>query len=361
MDYIFRCHECGSSYSVDNEIWRCKCGGLLKLDREIDDFKIDMKDFSLWRYSHQLPIEKKEAMISLGEGMTPLLKRELAGGQVQLKLDFMMPTGSFKDRGAAVLVSKIKELGINEIVEDSSGNAGASIAAYAAAAGIDCQIYLPAQTSVGKIKQIQAYGAEVVKIEGSRDDVSDAIMEGAEESYYASHSWNPLFFEGTKTMAFEIYEQLSNQAPHVLVVPVGNGTMLLGVYEGFIDLWKTGKIKKLPRIIAVQSEKCAPIYRTYYGYEDIKIKSTVAEGISVGKPVRIKEIMEAIKVTEGEIVTVSDPEVIKGVEELAKMGIYVEPTSGTVIAGYCQALEKGLISTNDNIVLPLTGSGLKKK
>ncbi|AZR72124.1 threonine synthase [Anoxybacter fermentans] len=360
MQSNFVCYRCEKKYSLDKPIWRCECGGLLKIERRFKTMEIQKEDLSLWRYRDLLPVEQKDAMITLGEGMTPLLQRMISGYNIYLKMEFLSPTGSFKDRGAAVLLSKIKEWGIDRIVEDSSGNAGAAIAAYSAAAGVQCEIYLPEKTSEGKIKQIEAYGSSIKKIPGERDAVSRAVMEAAESVYYASHSWNPLFFEGTKTMAFEIWEQLGYQAPEFLVIPVGNGTMLLGAFIGFMDLLKMGQIEKLPRFIAVQSANCAPIYARFYGLELKSIKPTVAEGISVGEPVRIDEIVEAVRETGGEVVTVTDKEVLKGVRELSRMGIYVEPTSGTVVAGFYQAIKKGLIKLKDKVILPLTGNGLKK-
>jgi len=281
---------------------------------------------------------------------TPVVKRNISGMEVYLKLEYLMPTGSFKDRGAIVLVNAIKELGITEVVEDSSGNAGASIAGYCAAAGIKCNIYIPESTSAGKIKQIQAYKANVVKVPGTRDDTAKAVLSAARHTYYASHVYNPLFFEGTKSLAYEIYGQIG--IPDFIVVPVGNGTMLLGVYRGFSELGR------LPRIIAVQSENCAPIYNKYHHKPEVEAKETLAEGIAVQRPMRIDEIIQAVRASGGEFITVSDDSVRKAHEHMGAMGFYIELTSSTVIAG----LEyfKGMDTAGAKIVLPLTGSGLKK-
>lgn len=322
--------------------------------------RIDLTDPTLWRYRALLPIDNVDPSISLGEGMTPLLHRQLGSNSVYLKLEYLCPTGSFKDRGAAVLMAKVKEWGIKRIVEDSSGNSGAAIAAYAAAAGIECEIYLPEATSDRKIKQIKSYGAKVVKVAGNRDATADATMEEAQSTYYASHSWNPIFFEGTKTVAYEIWEQLGHTAPDSIVVPIGSGTMLLGMYAGFLDLLQLKQIDRLPRIIAVQSVHCTPVYTELYGLAPNPVNRTVAEGISVGQPVRLEELVEAVKTTAGEILLVEDDEVLRGTEELGLMGVYIEPTSGTVVAGYHQAVAKGLIKPGERVVLPMTGIGLKK-
>ena len=356
----FICRTCEREYSLENPIWRCECGGLLDLKTEVREMEIREDDFTLWRYRDLLPLDDEAAILTLGEGLTPLLPREMGGRSLHLKLEYLCPTGSFKDRGAAVMMAKIREWGIKHVVEDSSGNAGAAVAAYAAAAGVDCDIYLPESTTEGKIKQIKAYGAKVRKIPGDRDATSQAIWEAAQNTYYASHVWNPLFFAGTKTMAYEIWEQLGFERPDVLFIPIGNGTMLLGAYWGFKDLLKMGQIDAVPRIIAIQSIHCSPIHAEFYDYPQSEITPTVAEGIRVGQPARQAEIIAAIRATGGEILTVEDSEVLNGVTELSKMGIYVEPTSGTVVAGFHRAEAQGLLQPTDRVVLPLTGSGLKK-
>ena len=328
----FYCPKCSQTYSLDTFEYKCSCGGLFSFHKQAGE---------------SIPIS-----VSLGEVVTPMLERRLHGINLQLKLDYYMPTGSFKDRGAFTTVNMIKHLGIQEVVEDSSGNAGAAFAGYCAAAGIKCHIYLPASTSPGKIKQIAAYGANVVKVEGSRDDVSAAILAAAKNTYYASHVYNPLFFEGTKSLAHEIAEQ--SGIPDYIVVPAGNGTMLLGVYIGFKELGK------LPKIIAVQSAKCAPVYAKYHGCEVAAPTPTVAEGIAVGKPMRIDEMIEAVRESGGEFITVEDNIVEQMQHELCEMGIYIEPTSGAAVAGALQYFKDKPELQDSKIVVPLTGSGLKK-
>ena len=184
MRLRFKCKECGKTYPLDSLNYKCSCGGLFNLEGK------------------QPGIVDTE--LSLGEVETPVLQRDLAGQPVYLKLDYLMPTGSFKDRGAVVMIDQLAKNGVKEIVEDSSGNAGAAVAAYAAAANINCRIFLPADTSEGKIKQIKAYGAEIVKVPGDRDATSRAVLEAAQDAYYASHVYNPLFFAGTASLAYEL-------------------------------------------------------------------------------------------------------------------------------------------------------------
>lgn len=328
----FYCADCKKIYPMNTKHYQCECGGLFRL------YKADQ--------------EKIEPTVSLGEMPTPLLRSTVSNMDLLLKLDYLRPTGSFKDRGAFTLINKLKELGITEIVEDSSGNAGAAIAAYAAAAGIKCSIYLPDYTSPGKIKQVKAYGAEIVAVPGTRDDTSAAILAAAKTTYYASHVYNPLFFEGTKSLAYELYDQL-HHVPDYIFVPTGNGTMLLGLYYGFEE------IGKLPKFIAVQSEKCCPVYDAFHQLEKSPIEQTVAEGIAVGKPMRLNEMVQVIKNSQGDVITVSDEEVLQSQEILGKKGVYAELTSAAALAGAIKYFPKGK-PDNYSVVIPLTGMGLKK-
>lgn len=327
----FYCSRCEKDYPIEGLDYQCECGGLFQLYKEED--------------------EKITTTVSLGEVKTPIIKRILQGREIYLKLDYMQPTGSFKDRGAFAVINKLKELGINEIVEDSSGNAGAAFAGYCAAAGIKCNIYLPESTSPGKIKQINAYKANVVKVPGTRDDTAKAILKAAKTTYYASHVYNPLFFEGTKSLAFEIYEQIG--IPDYIVVPAGNGTMLLGIYKGFKEMGR------LPRIIVVQSRNCAPVFSKFKNQSVGEMKPTAAEGIAIQEPKRIDEMIEAVTDSKGDIIVVDDVEVIKAQEMLGEMGIYIEVTSGAAVAGMLQYFKDGY-DNKLNIVVPLTGMGLKK-
>ena len=327
----FYCSRCEKHYPIEGLDYQCECGGLFQLYKEED--------------------EKITATVSLGEVKTPIIKRNLQGREIYLKLDYMQPTGSFKDRGAFAVINKLKELGINEVVEDSSGNAGAAFAGYCAAAGIKCNIYLPESTSPGKIKQINAYKANVVKVPGTRDDTAKAILKAAKTTYYASHVYNPLFFEGTKSLAYEIYEQIG--IPDYIVVPAGNGTMLLGIYKGFKEMGQ------LPRIIVVQSRNCAPVFSKFKNQSVGEMKPTAAEGIAIQEPKRIDEMIEAIIDSKGDIIVVDDVEVIKAQEMLGEMGIYIEVTSGAAVAGMLQYFKDGY-DNKLNIVVPLTGMGLKK-
>jgi threonine synthase len=357
------CAKCNQSSPLEEKIWQCSCGGLLEVDFQprfpID--KIQRRKPSLWRYREAIPVLQDRHIVSFDEGFTPLIPVDFGGQSVWLKQDHLFPTGSFKDRGASILISKVKELGIQKVVEDSSGNAGCAIAAYCAKAGIECQIFVPEDTSAGKLAQIQLYGAKLNKISGSREETARAALKAAGQDYYASHSWNPFFFQGTKTFAFEVCEQLGWKSPSSVVLPVGNGTLLLGAYIGFTELFQAGLIPEIPKIIGVQSLHCAPLYRAFQeGLEEIPAvdkQETLAEGIAIAEPVRGRQILEAVKRTKGDLIAVDDSEIKKSLRELCEKGFYVEPTAAATTAGVSRYLEKS--NTGEVVVSVLTGHGLK--
>jgi threonine synthase len=360
------CWDCKKEYPAGLPRWECDCGGLLNVKQKPGGFsreKIEMGPFSLWRYREALIPISPSSVVSLGEGCTPLVASPFRGFEIFFKLEFVSPTGSFKDRGAALLISKIKELGIDRVVEDSSGNAAASISAYCAKAGIHCDIYSPEGTSPGKLRQTQSYGATLHVVQGSREDTAHAAEEAAKQHYYASHQKNPFFNEGLKTFAFEIWEQMKWEIPDAVVVAIGGGGLLLGSYLGFKQLLLSGEISRLPKIFGVQAEACAPVYQAFVeGREKtsrVEKKPTIAEGISIVNPVRGAEILAAVRETGGAVEAVGEEEIRSSVKELALKGIYVEPTSGAVPAALDRLFSKGLLSRKDRVVVALTGSGLK--
>ncbi len=323
--------------------------------------KIRRRNLSMWRYQEAIPLNDHENIITFQEGFSPLLPLNFWGKKVWIKQEHLFPTGSYKDRGASVLVSKIKELGLKEVVEDSSGNAGCAIAAYCARAGIKCQIFVPYDTSPAKVAQIEAYGARVHRIPGSREDSAHAALEAAEKIYYASHSWNPFFFQGTKTMAFELCEQLGWHSPDVVILPVGNGTLLLGCFFGFKDLCQAGLINKTPRLLGIQAAACAPLYWAWRKNSAVELSlpkyETLAEGIAIANPIRGRQILQAIKETAGDILIVEEGEIKEALIDVARRGFYIEPTAAATIAG----LRKYLRSSPpaETIVSVFTGHGLK--
>lgn len=360
--HILICTECKKEYDSHQPIWKCACGGLLDLKM---NFTLNIKDFSarknnLWRYREVLPIDNDGAIISFNEGFTPLSEIKFGKRTVFIKQDHLFPSGSYKDRGAAVQISKVKELGIKKVVEDSSGNAGCAVAAYCAKGKIECDIFVPENSSEGKLVQIKAYGANLVKIPGTRKDCADAALSAAENFYYASHSYNPYFFHGTKIFAYEVCEQLNWRSPDAVVLPVGNGTLLLGCQIGFTELFEAGVINKLPKLIGIQSDGCAPLAKMFHEnllhMPEIENKNTIAEGIAVVNPVRAKQIIDAVKLSGGTFISVKEDEVILALKEIFAQGYYIEPTSAAAIAG----VKKYISQTDDEVIVSVfTGHGLK--
>jgi len=357
------CKKCKTAYSLNEPRWKCDCGSVLDIEFEpafpLD--KIAERKPTMWRYREAIPVQDDANIVSIDEGFTPLTEIDFGGRSVLIKQDQLFSTGSFKDRGASVLISKVKELGIGEVVADSSGNAGCAISAYCANADIICNIFVPEDTAAGKVAQIQLYGAKLSRVPGTREDTASAVLEVAEKVYYASHYWNPFFFHGTKTFAFEVCEQLGWKSPDTVILPVGNGTLVLGAFIGFDELLNSGIIDRIPRIIAVQAENCAPLYRAFLeNLEEITTtdrKETLAEGIAIASPIRGKQIIEAVRQSKGDFILVTENEIEQAVKEMAKKGHYIEPTSAATVAGIEKYLQKQ--NAGEVIGSVFTGHGLK--
>ncbi|MER3501502.1 MAG: hypothetical protein C4295_08540 [Candidatus Fervidibacterota bacterium] len=351
---VLLCDACGRQWLLTPErIW-CECGAPLRWASlaQFDPSAIEPREWSLWRYRAMLLLPEGIRPVSLGEGVTPLVSTP--DGQSWLKLEFLNPTGSFKDRGACMLVTALKAWGIAEVAEDSSGNAGVALATYAKAANIRCHIFVPSTASQGKIAALQRFSAHIVFC-ATRQEAAEEVREAVSSGiYYASHTWHPLYLQGTKTVAYEIAEQLDWRVDHrfTIFVPVGNGDLLLGIHLGFQELLSAGVIKGMPRLIAIQALACAPIYAAAHGLS-LPLGTTIAEGVAVTNPPRVSQIIAALQATNGDVVAVSEPAILNAVDELAGLGIWVEPTGALAWAGWTQ-LGKPPLS-----VLLLTGAGWK--
>ncbi|MDB5866878.1 MAG: Threonine synthase [Betaproteobacteria bacterium] len=354
----------GTTYPIDQPRWSADDGGYLNLTpaRGLKRSEIRSDCHSVWRYAAAIEVDETHA-VTLGEGWTPLIEGDWQGAKTRFKLELAMPTGSFKDRGMTVMVSYLKSRGIDHVLEDSSGNAGASLSAYAAAAGIRCRILVPETASYPKIAQIAACGADVLTIRGSRQDVADAAVAMSSEIFYASHNWVPFFVEGTKTLAYELWEQLGFRAPDNVITPVGYGSNVLGCLRGFEELQRNGEIERVPRVFGIQAQNCAPYFAAYQAGSDTlvptEIKPTIAEGIASSKPTRIKEVLHGVRDSGGSIVAVTEAEIVDALRDLARKGLYVEPTSAAGAAGLTKLIASGAVKPNETTVLVLTGSGLK--
>ncbi|MCL2123601.1 MAG: pyridoxal-phosphate dependent enzyme, partial [Desulfovibrionaceae bacterium] len=347
--------------------WRCPCGGPLACEPAAFNYAPEPLLPGLWRYASSLPVADPKKALHLGEGMTPLVpvNWDYGAGKAEIlcKMDTLNPSGSYKDRGAAVALSRLRELGLTKLVEDSSGNAGAAVAAYAAAAGIACDIFVPASASEGKCVQIAAYGARLRRIPGPREAAAAAAEAAAQSDYYAGHNWNPYFPEGVKTYAFEIFEQLGDQAPDNIIVPAGQGSLVSGAWKAFSEIAAAGKSARMPRIFGIQSAHCAPLHQAWKNGDaairPFEKKPTIAEGIASAFPVRPSTVLQAARGSKGAFAAVKEAEIWAAFEKLARAGIYVEPTSATALAGLSRLWEEGAIRPGECTVALLSGIGLK--
>ena len=356
--------EADKRYPLDLPRWRSETGAPLMINAlpGINRLGIDRSERSLWRYRTAFPVTVAKP-ISMGEGCTPLVRRSWQGGEALFKLEWFSPTGSFKDSGASVMMSILREQGIRCVLEDSSGNGGAAIAAYASAGGMKAKILTPASTPPAKTVQMLAYGADVELIPGTRQDTADEAERQAAHIFYASHNWHPFFLQGTKTLAYELWEDLGFHAPDNVILPTGAGSNVLGCDIGFDELVRCGEIVQRPRLFAVQPANCAPIHAAFIsgGAEpvSIEVSPTIAEGTAITRPIRLKAVLEAIRRSGGSTVTVTEEEIIASVLDLARIGLYAEPTSAAAAAAYTRLVAAGTIKPQETTVVVLTGSGLK--
>ena len=355
----FVCSKCGRTEAVTTRRAHCGCGGLWKLDDqppEFDPGEIDTHEWSQFRYRKFMALDGESWRgVSMGEGMTPVVRLD---EDVLLKMDYFMPTLSFKDRGAAVLVAHCKAIGVDRVVQDSSGNAGNSVAAYCAKAGIACEIFVPEGTSPKKIDMIRAHGAVCTVVPGSRDHCADVCRAKVEQEgvYYANHVYNPFFYEGTKTYIYEVLEQLG-RIPANLVIPVGNGTLFLGVMFALEHLERSGMIDR----IALQSQNCDPLLRAaeQRGTEPAAVTPTptIAEGIAIGKPMRGAEILALAKKHSVRFVHAPEDQIMDARAALARRGVYCEHTTAANYAAYLEYCR--LYGKTPDTLITMCGAGLK--
>jgi threonine synthase len=333
--------------------WRCRCGRPWEYDAlpVFDAAAIETSTWSMWRYAAMLPMP---VGVTLGEGGTPLVDVELPEGRFRAKLEFLAPTGSYKDRGTAAYVGEMRVAGAGLAVADSSGNAGASLAAYTAAAGVKARIYVPEGTSAVKLGQISAVGAEFVTVAGSRSEVGEACRRDP-AGIYSGHSWHPAYLCGQLTCAWEIWEQCG--VPTAIVCPVGQGGLFLGLARGFAALLAAGIVGRVPRMFAAQASACAPVAAAFSAGrsdpEPVSPRPSVAEGLRTVAPVRGAEVLAVIRATNGGVVAVDEPAIEAAHRHLADAGLLVEPTSAVAVAAL------GCLRLGEDTVVPLTGSGLK--
>jgi threonine synthase len=326
----------------------------------------------VWKYRELLPIEREESIITLAEGGTGLhrcqrLGRKLGLRKLYVKNEGENPTGSFKDRGMTVAISKAKELGKKKVLCASTGNTAASLAAYSARAGMECIVLIPkGKIAGGKMLQVTIHGARIIQVKGDFDQAFATALELADRNreLYLMNSLNPYRLEGQKTLAFEISDQLDSKTPDTVILPVGNGGNISAAWKGFTEFQHLSITRTRPRMIGVQAEKAAPIAQAVKRKEN-KIRpvhnpQTIATAIRIGSPVNWPKVLKAITESKGTAETVTDPEILLAQRELATLeGIFVEPASAASIAGLKKLHGSGKIDPSETIVCVTTGHGLK--
>ncbi|MGF3522289.1 MAG: threonine synthase [Candidatus Bathyarchaeia archaeon] len=374
------CINCGTKYSINEVVYFCKkCGDLLEVKYDLKELAEKLEEsrwqdtpLSVWRYKDFMPIQDVSKIVSLNEGGTGLhschkLGKQLGLLQLWVKNEGENPTGSFKDRGMTVGVSKANELGAKNVICASTGNTSASLAAYAAKAGMQCTVLIPSgKIAYGKLSQAMIYGAKVLQIRGNFDQSLDMVLKIAERhpSIYLLNSINPFRVEGQKSLAFEVCDQLDQNAPDRVVVPVGNAGNISAIWKGFTEYKKLGFIKKLPKMTGIQAAGSAPIAHAIKTNSDkivpVENPETIATAIRIGSPVSWKKAVNAIRDSGGTAETVTDEEILDAQKMLARVeGIFVEPASASSIAGLIKLLKNGVIDKNEHVVCVTTGHGLK--
>ena len=374
------CINCGSKYAVNEVIYFCKkCGDLLevKYDFERISKTLEKSDWrnvplSVWRYKEFMPIDDISKIVSLNEGGTGLhschkLGKQLGLLQLCVKNEGENPTGSFKDRGMTVGVSKAAELGAKNVICASTGNTSASLAAYAAKAGMRCTVLIPSgKIAYGKLAQAMIYGARVLQVRGNFDQSLDMVLKLSEKhpDVYLLNSINPFRVEGQKSLGFEICDQLNNDPPDRVIVPVGNAGNISAIWKGFSEFHRLGFIRKLPKMTGIQAAGSAPIAqaikRNSAEIVPVENPETVATAIRIGAPVSWKKAVNAIRKSGGTAETVTDEEILVAQKQLARVeGIFVEPASASSIAGLIKLVNNGVIDKDERVVCVTTGHGLK--
>lgn len=372
--YHLVCVNCGATYPADEILYNCtKCGHLLAVKYPLDEISVSratwhQRPLSVWRYKELLPVTI--APVTLHEGGTPLYHLKTLGAEMGLphlyaKHEGMNPSGSFKDRGMTVGVSMAVQLGKKSVACASTGNTSASLAVYAAKAGIPAVVLLPAgKVAVGKVAQALMHGAKVISIRGNFDRALEMVHDLClSHGLYLLNSINPYRLEGQKTIGFEALDQLG-EIPDRFVLPVGNAGNISAVYKGFLELQELDFIDRLPMMTGIQAEGSSPIVRAIRDNLPEVIPEanpeTIATAIRIGAPVNAEKALVAIRMTGGLAETVTDEEILRMQRDLArKEGIGVEPASAASVAGIRKLVENGMIDRNEKIVCVVTGHLLK--
>lgn len=377
--YVMRCIECGKTHDMSKPAYACSsCGNLLEVEMDTREAaeRLEKSDFrkrpiSVWKYRELIPVNPRVDVVSLREGGTPLLDcvrlgKKLGLENLHIKFDGMNPTGSFKDRGMTVGITKAKELGMKTVTCASTGNTSASLAAYAGVAGLKCVVLIPeGKIALGKLAQAMMHGSVVVQVRGNFDQALEMVMRSSETlGMYVLNSVNPFRIEGQKTAAFEVCDQMGRKAPDCLYIPVGNGGNSAAYWKGFAEYEALGEVEGHPAIRGVQAAGAAPIASMFMNESDkfvpVKNPETVATAIRIGNPANWKKTVRAIRNSGGTVSTVTDDEILSAQRLLARHeGIFAEPAGAAALAGLVKDLERGVVDRSAEVVCVSTGHGLK--
>jgi len=377
--FLYKCTDCGRKYSAEGVKYLCPiCAetntadkppkGILKVLYNYGKISSNFDTIKNNKFSDLLPLKNLDNLPVLKVGNTPLYKYDKFDEKdlnfnVFLKDDSQNPTFSFKDRASCIVSAYAKENGIDTIIAASTGNAGSSLAGICASQNQKAVIIVPETAPLAKLTQIVMYGAKIIPVKGTYDDAFDLSIKATEKFgwYNRNTAFNPLTIEGKKTVSFELYEQLNQTLPEKIFVPVGDGVIISGVYKGFEDLLMLGIIERMPVIVAVQSEGSKNLIHNLNS-EDFEVFSsnTIADSVSVDIPRNFYMVKEFIKKYKGEYLTVSDKEIIEASIKLSRnTGLFAEPAATTAFAGMLAQQKNGTIPDKSNVVVLLTGSGLK--
>jgi len=374
----FKCVECAREHRVNEVEYVCpSCNGNLdvlydyeRAGQELSKATLATdRNLTIWRYRALLPIESSSPVPPLTVGWTPIydcprLASEFGIKQLLIKDDGRNPTASFKDRPSALAVVKAQEAGARVITTASSGNAGSALAGMCASVGMESVIFVPVSAPAAKIAQLQIYGATVVLVEGSYDEAYDLCLAAARRYgwYQRSTGYNPFMTEGKKTAALEIGEQLNWEVPDKVLVGVGDGCIIGGLWKGFRDLYQLGWIERLPQLVGVQAEQASAIVDAVNGDGVVRggPASTLADSICVGRPRDATKAIRAMRESGGSGIKVSDDQIIAAIIRLARAtGVFVEPAAAAPFAGLVKMADGGKIRSDERVLLVLTGNGLK--
>jgi threonine synthase len=372
------CSKCGEKFSTDKVLTVCtKCGGALlfrydlaQIGKKISKHTLDRREDTFWKFAEMLPLSSPKNIVSLGEPYTPVLRfsssHAIAFKDLYIKDDGRLPTGTFKARGMAVAVSKLKELGIKRIAIPSAGNAAAALAAYGAKAGMEVYAFMPEDAPKYNVEECVLLGAKVHLVAGLINDAAEIVKKLGRryEWFDCSTNKQPYRFEGYKAMAFEIAEQFNWDLPDDIIFPTGGGEGIIGLWKGFKELTTLGWIRKIPRLIIVQSSGCAPLVEAYNrGDHEIKEAwknaKTIAAGLRVPHPYASYLVLRAIRETRGVAVAVDDEEIVSSMKNFFKMGIYACPEAASTLAALRKLENENMLNSHEKILLYLTGNAMK--